>query len=71
MIEKKLKAIKIGGYRFSIDHADEILEFTNFEAFPEVGQLSKFYFNQAENKMYRWNGAGYEFFTGVIDGGTF
>ena len=38
---------------------DDVVEFDNFDAFPEEGEASKIYVDKSTNSTYRWSGSQY------------
>jgi len=40
-------------------YVDDVLEFTNFAAFPGTGETGKIYIDKATNTQYRWSGSVY------------
>lgn len=47
---------------------DDVLEYTNFAAFPATGETGKIYVALDTNKTYRWSGSAYIFITsGAVD----
>jgi hypothetical protein len=54
----KIPAAQLPGF------VDDVLEFSNFAAFPLEGESGKVYVAKNTNKTYRWSGSGYVFIGG-------
>ena len=39
--------------------SNDVLEYANYAAFPETGEVGKIYIDLATNKIYRWSGSAY------------